>query len=425
MNILHGRYEVIKKLGSGGMSQVFLCTDNHIGKCWAIKRIPFTNNNSGLIKGEVEMLKALDFYMFPRITDAFIKGSDCYIVTDYIEGKSLESVGAIPEETVIRYINDLANALLFLHCQSPPILYLDLKPQNIMVKPDGKIMLIDFGIAQSVIEGSKSLGTAGYAAPEQYGVGTQLTSKSDVFALGMTIYSMLTGEAPLKEYDLQIKRIRESSNISKRMKRLILKCTALDSTDRYDVKDVKAVINKTISRRRGFLAGGAVLLAAIITFCSATALAADKEIQKEKNSAASELAKKVSECIENGEYTRDGIRIICGYLDGNFLDEQTKLYYTYVVARNLFLVQRDYLSAKQYFERLPIEMYPEAEYFKKLCIYMTSFTYDSDEFINCLNEFSAYNSSLSEGDQKKQNEDLISFLIESDKLKGRKNAKDL
>lgn len=417
MSILHDRYEVVKKLGSGGTSQVFLCTDNHIGKRWAIKRIPYSNKNSHQIMSEVEMLKALEFYMFPRITDAFIKGDYCFIVTDYIEGRSLDKIGAIPEKTVVKYVDDLVNALNFLHCQSPPILYLDMKPQNIMVKPNGEIMLIDFGIAQSVIEGSKSFGTPGYAAKEQYEKGAQLTSKADIFALGMTIYSMLTGEKPSTNYSEQIKKIEESNVISKRMKKLIMKCVAYEAEDRYDIKDVKSFVNRIISRKRGIAAGGIILVASVLTFCISTSIAADKEIEKARNDAATELVNRISDCIEDGEYTKDGIRIICGYLDGNFLDEETNRYYTYVVARNLFLIQRDYLSAMQYFERLPIDEYPEVQYFTRLCMYMTSFDYDNNEFIKCVNDFIAYNRSLNEGKIKEQNNELIELLLQSDRVK--------
>ena len=148
--ILHDRYEIIGELGTGGMSQVYLCVDNHIGKKWAVKKIHCSKQNIKLIESEISTLKALDYPLFPRITDAWIGqgsvtgDSSYYIVTDYIDGVSLDKVlktrQVLPESTVIKYVNDLANALKFLHCQSPPILYLDMKPSNIMVKKDGSIM---------------------------------------------------------------------------------------------------------------------------------------------------------------------------------------------------------------------------------------------------------------------------------------------
>lgn len=421
MTLLHGQYEIIKRLGTGGMSQVFLCVDNHIKKKWAIKRIPYRENNLCMIRSEIEMLKSLDYYLFPRITDAFKDEKYYYIVTDYIEGESLENSPPIPESTVIRYVGELVKALRFLHCQSPPILYLDMKPSNIMVKPDGKIMLIDFGIAQSVIEPSKMLGTRGYAAPEQYIKGMNLSERTDVFSLGMTMYSLLTGDNPASTYLEQINKIKSTKTISNRMKKLILQCTSDKSMDRIATTDIQMALNRYIVKDRGVRTAAFISTISTIIFCVSAGIFSQANTRDKEMTTVKEMVDLVSGYVENGEYSKDGIRIICGYLDGNFLDEESKEYYTYVVARNLFEVQGDYLSAKHYFERLDNRKFPERDFFLKICDAMTGFDVDISEINSSIADFQKYNRTVQDKNIKEKNERVIKFvLMNEDNIRRRK-----
>lgn len=420
--ILHDRYEIIGELGTGGMSQVYLCVDNHIGKKWAVKKINCSKQNIKLIESEISTLKALDYPLFPRITDAWIGqgsvtgDSSYYIVTDYIDGVSLDKVlktrQVLPESTVIKYVNDLANALKFLHCQSPPILYLDMKPSNIMVKKDGSIMLIDFGIAQRKIEESRNLGTRGYAAPEQYIKGEALTEKSDVFSLGMTIFSMLTGKKPDGNYDWQLVNLENSRIISKRMKKLIKGCIEYDPNKRLSIEEVISSVNHIRGTDRGIKVAGFMLSMVAMMFVLSTKIIADVNIKKEDREVSKQMVEEISKHIENGEYTKEGIRIICGYLDGNFLDKKSEEYFTYEVAMNLFEVQRDYTEAKRYFERLNNDDYPEAEYLLKLCKAMTGFD-KNKEVQESLSEFVEYNKGVSDEKKRSENNRLIEFISSS------------
>ena len=123
------------------------------------------------------MMKKLDYPSLPRIVDIIEKENVIYVVMDYIEGETLSSVlskeGAQPQEVVIEWAKELCRVLDYLHTQNPPIIYRDMKPANIMLQPNGNIKLIDFGIAREYKEqnlaDTVSLGTKGYAAPEQFG----------------------------------------------------------------------------------------------------------------------------------------------------------------------------------------------------------------------------------------------------------------
>lgn len=121
---------------------------------------------------------------------------------DFIEGESLDKIlneyGAQPEDKVIEWAMQICDVLSYLHSQKPPIIYRDMKPANLMLKPNGNISIIDFGIAREYKEQNLAdttvLGTKGYAPPEQYS--GQTDPRSDIFALGMTMHHLLTGIDP-------------------------------------------------------------------------------------------------------------------------------------------------------------------------------------------------------------------------------------
>ena len=124
---------------------------------------------------------------------------------DYIEGNplsnALEEYGAQPQDMVIAWAKQLCDVLGYLHAQSPPIIYRDMKPSNVMLKPDGNITLIDFGTAREFKEKNLAdtvcLGTIGYAAPEQFGGMGQTDARTDIYCLGATLYHLVTGQNPV------------------------------------------------------------------------------------------------------------------------------------------------------------------------------------------------------------------------------------
>ena len=158
---------------------------------------------------------------------------------DYIQGnslnKALDEFGAQPQENVIEWAKQLCNVLGYLHSRQPAIIYRDMKPANIMLKPDGNIMLIDFGTAREFKEknlaDTVSLGTIGYAAPEQFGGMGQTDARTDIYCLGTTLYHLVTGCIP-SPYEM--KPIREiNPALSSGLEKIILKCTQQEAADRY------------------------------------------------------------------------------------------------------------------------------------------------------------------------------------------------
>lgn len=206
--IIDGKYQVLKEIGRGGMSIVYLAMDTHLNKQWAVKEIRKRGSGKNdeivvnSLLAEANLMKRLDHPALPRIVDIIDNGVTIYVVMDYIEGESLDKIldeyGAQPEEKVIDWAMQIADALSYLHGQKPSIIYRDMKPANVMLKPEGNIKIIDFGIAREYKEQNLAdttvLGTKGYAPPEQYS--GQTDPRSDIYALGMTMHHLLTGMDP-------------------------------------------------------------------------------------------------------------------------------------------------------------------------------------------------------------------------------------
>ncbi len=206
--VIDGKYEVLREIGKGGMSVVYLAMDTHLNKQWAVKEIRKKGGGKNdeivvnSLLAEANMMKRLDHPALPRIVDIIDNGFTIYVVMDYIEGESLDKIlnaeGPQPEDKVVTWAMQIADALAYLHSQRPPIIYRDMKPANVMLKPEGNIKIIDFGIAREYKEQKLAdttvLGTKGYAPPEQYS--GQTDARSDIFALGMTMHHLLTGVDP-------------------------------------------------------------------------------------------------------------------------------------------------------------------------------------------------------------------------------------
>ena len=244
--VLDGKYEILKQIGKGGMSIVYLAMDKRLNKQWAVKEIRKTasgKNNEVVVNSllaEANLMKRLDHPALPRIVDIIDNGQTIYVIMDYIEGESLGKIlkeyGAQPQEQVLDWAKQLCDVLEYLHSQKPPIIYRDMKPDNVMLKPEGNLKVIDFGIAREYKEKNLAdttiLGTRGYAPPEQHG-SRQTDVRSDIYALGMTMHNLLTGADP-RNADYMYAPIRQwNLELSGGLERIIDKCTALDPEDRY------------------------------------------------------------------------------------------------------------------------------------------------------------------------------------------------
>lgn len=241
-----GKYKVLNKVGQGGMSVVYLVMNEKANKQWAIKEVrkdgirDFEVVKQGLIV-ETDMLKKLSHPNLPSIIDVIDDEETFLIVMDYIQGnplnKSLEEFGAQPQENVISWAKQLCDVLGYLHSQEPPIIYRDMKPSNVMLKPDGRVTLIDFGTAREFkeknIADTTCLGTLGYAAPEQFGGMGQTDARTDIYCLGATLYHLVTGISPC-EPPYEIRPIRDiNPTLSGGLEQIILKCTQRNPEDRY------------------------------------------------------------------------------------------------------------------------------------------------------------------------------------------------
>lgn len=245
-SVIDGKYEILKQIGKGGMSIVYLAMDKRLNKQWAIKEIKKTSNGKNdevivnSLLAEANLMKRLDHPALPRIVDIIDNGKTLYVVMDYIEGESLDKIlleyGAQPEKLVLTWAMQLCDALGYLHSQKPPIIYRDMKPANVMLKPEGNLKVIDFGIAREYKEQNLSdttvLGTKGYAPPEQHG-SRQTDARSDIYALGMTMHHLLTGVDP-RPADYMYVPVRQwNPELSEGIEEIINKCTALDPENRY------------------------------------------------------------------------------------------------------------------------------------------------------------------------------------------------
>lgn len=205
--ILGGRYSITGLIGAGGMSRVYLAEDLRLpGKVWAVKESVMREGGGhsiGAIQAEAELLISLNHPKLPRIGDFFPPDRDgySYLVMDYIDGVTLHQYmidypAGLQGMQIISYARQLLEVLQYLHSHHPPIVYRDLKPSNIMLAGHHELRLIDFGIARRLRNGpdedTEKLGTAGFAAPEQYG-GAQSSPQSDLYGLGALLLYMASG----------------------------------------------------------------------------------------------------------------------------------------------------------------------------------------------------------------------------------------
>lgn len=246
-SLVDGKYKILSEIGHGGMSVVYMAINEKANKTWAVKEVrkdgkmDFNTVRQGLM-AEIETLKKLKHPNLPSIIDVIEDDDSFIIVMDYIEGRSLDKIieenGAQPEAYVVEWAKQLCDVLGYLHSRTPPIIYRDMKPANVMLKPDGNIMVIDFGTAKNYeidLGETTGIGTIGYAAPEQYiGSGLGRTdARTDIYCLGITMYHLLTNIDPCKNLisDKSIRAVNPA--LSHGLDAIIQKCTQYQPADRY------------------------------------------------------------------------------------------------------------------------------------------------------------------------------------------------
>ncbi len=255
--ILNGRYEIVRKIGGGGMGAVYLASDKNLGGVLrAVKEmvqsyIEETQQDKAVsdFKRESMLLTSLEHQSIPTIYDYFFdeKEARFYLVMKYISGGDLAArirsanQGRIDEKEVTEWSIQIADVLDYLHNRQPPIVYRDLKPANIMIDGNsGRVMLIDFGIARWINKEEKgvtAVGTMGYAPPELFSGNVE--SRSDIYSLGSTMFHLLTGadpqSNPLLIFDFQKHpRPRQiNPQLSDQMEKILMKSVEYSAENRF------------------------------------------------------------------------------------------------------------------------------------------------------------------------------------------------
>lgn len=463
--VLDGKYEIWKEVGRGGMSIVYLARDNRLNKQWAVKEIKNDGSKSTktLLKGlerEANILKNVDHPVLPRIVDIINQEGVIYVVMDFIEGETisdrLKKEGAQPQELVIEWGLQLASALDYLHKMNPPVIYRDMKPSNVMIKPEGGVKLIDFGTAKEYdVENNAdttALGTRGYAAPEQFGDSKgrgiyNTDERTDIYNLGATLYHIVTGMNPC-EPPYEIRPIREwNPALSTGLEKILLKCTQADPKDRYQncselmyalehYNELDDEYRKKNKRKLAAFVSTAVLAVA----AGVTSLIGYSGLQKIKldnyntyietgnnyrvegdYAEAAEQYKKAfeldgseaeaydkyiqvyidasNEINEDGTTQLDletGLNVVANRIKSGYdnVDENNEVLYK--LAITYFDEMGDYKTASKYFNMIDEEdeNYGElAQYYGSVSLILSSTNVNTDELVEQVNNFAAYNQS--------------------------------
>ena len=274
--VLNGRYEIIRKIGGGGMGAVYLASDNNLGGVLrAVKEmiqahIEEEQQEKAIndFKRESMILSSLDHPSIPTIFDYFYDEAESrfYLVMKYISGGDLSArirsapEGKIDELTVTEWALQIIDVLNYLHNQPSTIVYRDLKPSNIMIDSNsGRVMLIDFGIARSISQreekGVTAVGTMGYAPPELFSGNVE--PRSDIYSLGSTMFHLLTGadpqSNPLLIFDFQKNpRPRQiNPRLSDQMERILMRSVEYNAEARFgSAGEMRQVLEQHLANLR-------------------------------------------------------------------------------------------------------------------------------------------------------------------------------
>lgn len=286
-NTFDNTYRIMSKIGSGGTGDVYLAYHMRLEKYVVIKKIKDNFVGSVNVRAEVDILKRLKHSYLPQVYDFLQSGTTVYTVMDYIEGNDLEryinSGCVVDEDTIIKWLRQLCEVLVYLHSQTPPIIHSDIKPSNIMITNEGNVCLIDFNISLDGDDSSQISGISlPYASPEQYEKaklfmrrmdhrGIVLDGRSDMYSLAASFYHLMTGippaypdrySSPLSGYDIPY---------SDGLTYIVDKAMNYDVYGRFaDMEDMLKAVNSIYKHTRayriymvGLIAGAALYVAAM------------------------------------------------------------------------------------------------------------------------------------------------------------------
>jgi serine/threonine protein kinase len=206
--VLQGRYRIVRPVGRGGMGAVYEATDLRLGNAVALKQSLTTDARMlRHFEREARLLAQLNHPVLPRVTDFFVEDGRAFLAMQFIEGDDLATLlaqnpGPLPRQAVVKWADQLLDAIIYLHTHDRQIIHRDIKPHNLKVTSSGKIALLDFGLAKSqTAEQSETHGESlhGYSpryAPLEQIHDTNTGPQNDIYALGATLYHLLTGAKP-------------------------------------------------------------------------------------------------------------------------------------------------------------------------------------------------------------------------------------
>ncbi len=408
--LIGDKYRVIRPLKKGGMSRVYLAEDIRLRMKWAIKVIEVSDDYlTDSIIAEANVLRSIKHPNLVRISDIFKWENSVCLVMEYVEGKSLRDIlrtnPCLAERNVYEFSLDLMHALRALHERKNPIIYRDMKPDNIMVRPDMSLCLIDFGTSKKYNKeesDSFALGTKGYAPPEQYKGITDM--RSDIYSLGITMKKMAGDKAD-----------RAMSAVTKR-------AVNPDPSKRYrTVKEMEA----DLKRRKGFRKRMVIVLTVILSVFTVIAALYYGYREKKKTALVADLYRKTveegNEAMYNGDYSRaencftraiteingyereaylrllslyrkagapsDGLSRIDYYIDTGYgnTDRMDELLFECGVTA--FTDLKDYKKAGSYFQRTDKKLFPEADHLFSISSYLSSFEKTPRDYLRSIKEF--------------------------------------
>lgn len=437
--VIDDRYEILKEIGRGGMSIVYLAADDRLNKSVALKDIRKDNkiNNDVLLeclKAEADLMTALDHPNLPKIYDIIEGDNHIYVVMDYIEGESLKKKldreGKFSPEEVIEWSKQLSDVLDYLHTRRPlPIIYRDMKPHNIMLTPEGKIKLIDFGISiKQNGSSAPNFGTSTYAAPEQIS-GKKTDARTDIYSLGVTMYQLITGES--FKSNLNLKSIREiDPSYPEGLDHIISTCMKENPNERYqtasellydleNINKLSSSYKKEQIKKMGLFLGsfGALIVSLIFTIFMHSGM------KNNQSSNYKELINQASVCYLNKDYPKSiellekaitevnpeeaegyinlldvysdmgdastGLSKVDGYIkkkNGNIQKNDTVLFKTAMT----YLQNKNYPLALKYFNMVNAKKIQDAQYYIPIAESMSTMNIDYSEFENKLTSFERY-----------------------------------
>ena len=252
---INDRYQIIKTIGEGGMANVYLAKDIILDRNVAVKvlRGDLADDEKFVRRFQREALSASKLN-HPNIVEMYDVGEDngrYYIVMEYVQGKTLKSLvkkrGALTLPEVIDIMTQLSSAIMCAH--DSYIIHRDIKPQNVMILDDGRVKIMDFGIAMALnsnelTQTNSVMGSVHYLPPEQAN-GSGSTIKSDIYSLGILMYELLTGKVPFKgdnAVEIAIKQMKEpipsickqNPDIPQSVENIVLRACAKNPKNRYD-----------------------------------------------------------------------------------------------------------------------------------------------------------------------------------------------